>query len=219
MKIIEPRVEILRPKPNDGVYCLQIIEAAARISHRSEDKQTPDSWKRFIQAVVLEHGDWSVAEHVSASVLFRLDRGITHELVRHRLFSFTQESTRFVNYDKLGSFEYIYPEGGRNDFAPNSVWYDAIDHSEKAYLKLIEQGWKPQDARSVLPNALASTIQVTANLRAWRWLLLARTTKEAHPDFKRVSIPLLEQFKIRIPLIFDDIELNARQIDNAKKAH
>ena len=105
MKIIDPSFEIIRPKENDGVYCLQIIEAAARISHRSEDKQTPDSWKRFIQAVVIEHGDWSVVEHVSASVLFRLDRGITHELVRHRLFSFTQESTRFVNGRKN------YPEG------------------------------------------------------------------------------------------------------------
>lgn len=216
MKIIEPSFELLRPKENDGVYCLQIIESAARISHRSEDKQTPDSWKRFIQAVVLEHGDWSVVEHVSASVLFRLDRGITHELVRHRLFSFTQESTRFVNYDKKGSFEYIYPEGGKGYFAPNSVWWDAIEHAEKAYLQLLEQGWKPQDARSILPNSLAATIEVTGNLRNWRHFFLMRTSKETHPDFRRVTIPLLEEFKKRIPLLFDDIQPLARQIDNMR---
>jgi len=215
MKIIEPSFEILRPKKDDGIYCLQIIESAARISHRSEEMQTEDSWKRFIKAVVLEHGDWSVTEHISSSVLFRVDRGITHELVRHRLFSFTQESTRFVNYDKKGSFEFIYPSGVEQ-FPTNSTWCAAMDYAEKAYLQLIKDGWRPQDARSVLPNALAATIEVTGNLRNWRHFLLMRTSKETHLDFRLVTIPLLEEFKKRIPLLFDDIQPGARQIDNMK---
>src|SRR5712664_1458531 len=106
MRIIEPSFEIISPHTvEEGLYDLQRIEHMARISHKSEDKQTDDSWRRFIKAVVIEHGDWSVVEHASASVVFRVDRGITHELVRHRLFSFTQESTRFVNGRKS------YPNG------------------------------------------------------------------------------------------------------------
>jgi thymidylate synthase (FAD) len=98
MKLISPTVELLRPENTlAGIECLRFIERMARISHRSEEGQTLESWERFIRAVVLEHGDWSVVEHASATVLFRVNRGVTHELVRHRLFSFTQESTRFVN--------------------------------------------------------------------------------------------------------------------------
>lgn len=218
MKIIEPSFEILRPKENDGVYCLQIIESAARISHRSEDKQTPESWKRFIQAVVLEHGDWSVVEHVSASVLFRVDRGITHELVRHRLFSFTQESTRFVNGRKSypNGLEFILPIEMRGDHTSVANTENTFRHCEMDYLYLLDRGIRPQEARSVLPNATAATILVTGNLRNWRHFFLMRTSKETHPDFRRVTIPLLEEFKKRIPLLFDDIQPLARQIDNMR---
>src|SRR5882672_10993590 len=108
MKSIEPSFQILRPESQlDGVQALMFIERMARISHRSEDRQTGDSWQRFIKFVVMDKGDWSVVEHASATVIFRVDRGITHELVRHRLFSFTQESTRFVRYH--GSMEFIVP--------------------------------------------------------------------------------------------------------------
>lgn len=218
MKIIQPSFEILRPHLNDGIRCVQIIEAAARISHRSEEAQTEESWKRFIPAVVLEHGDWSVVEHASSTVLFRVDRGITHELVRHRLFSFTQESTRFVNGRKSypEGLEFIYPENAPEGCFAN--WDLAVEASEKTYLDLLDAGWRPQEARSVLPNSLASTIVVTGNLRNWRHFFLMRTSKETHPDFRRVTIPLLAEFKNRIPLLFDDIEPMARQIDNLKKA-
>src|SRR5437879_13439332 len=106
MKVINPTVEMSRPRNKaEGIASLQFIEQMARISHRSEDRQTNDSYERFITAIVLEHGDWSVVEHAYATVIFRVDRGVTHELVRHRLFSFTQESTRFVNGRKS------YPDG------------------------------------------------------------------------------------------------------------
>lgn len=229
MKTITPRFDIIRPKYNHGIYCLQVIEAAARISHRSEDLQTDTSWERFIKSVVLEHGDWSVVEHASATVVFRLDRGVTHEFVRHRLFSFTQESTRFVNLGKrdqktgelVRDMEFIYPAEVPRTAAIDYLdpdWESCMLKIEDTYMKLLAKGWRPQEARSVLPNALASTIEVTGNLRNWRHILLMRTTKETHPDFKRIMIPLLEAFKSRIPLLFDDIAPNARQIDNMRLA-
>lgn len=237
MKIIEPSFKIIGLLNRaEGIYLLQHIESMARISHRSEEAQTEDSWRRFLETVVLQHGDWSVVEHASLTVVFRVDRGVTHELVRHRLFSFTQESTRFVNYKKKGGeLEFIYPANapvewsdGIHDMAFKRregniidtsfrVWERSLRDAEKTYLELLEQGWRPQEARSVLPNALASTIAVTGNLRNWRHLFLMRSTKETHPDFKRIIIPLLAKFKELIPILFDDIEPDIRQIDNLKK--
>lgn len=220
MKIIEPRAEIVHPVASrEGIWQLQFIETMARISHKSEDKQTPESWKRFIQAVVIEHGDWSVVEHESATVLFRVDRGVTHELVRHRLFSFTQESTRFVNGRKSypGGLEFILPEEIKLNTSSGMDWHIAMQSCERSYLDMLDAGVRPQEARSVLPNALAATIAVTGNLRNWRHFLLMRTSKETHPDFRRVTIPLLAEFKQRIPILFDDIEPEQRQIDNLRK--
>jgi thymidylate synthase (FAD) len=212
MRIIEPSFKILGQL---GIPMLRHIEAMARISHRSENTQTEDSWKRFIETVVLQHGDWSVVEHASVTVVFRIDRGVTHELVRHRLFSFTQESTRFVNGKKKygGELEFIYPADAPKD----EIWESSLRVAEQTYLKLLERGWRPQEARSVLPNALAATIAMTGNLRNWRHLFLMRATRETHPDLKRVIVPLLEKFKQGIPLLFDDIEPNQRQIDNLRK--
>jgi thymidylate synthase (FAD) len=218
MKIIEPSFEVLTPfgplTEQVGIKMLQFIERMARISHRSEDKQTEDSWQRFIKAVVLEHGDWSVVEHASLTVIFRVDRGVTHELVRHRLFSFTQESTRFVNYSKKPDLEFIMPA---NLHGAEFLWNMAIQETEQTYLDLLENGLRPQEARSVLPNALAATIATTGNLRNWRHFLLMRSSRETHPDFRRVVDPLLAVFKATIPLIFDDIEADQRQIENLRK--
>jgi thymidylate synthase (FAD) len=221
VKIIEPSAILIRPQSEEGgLIALRAIEAMARISHRSEEAQTEDSWRRFITAVVLEHGDWSVVEHATASVIFRVDRGITHELVRHRLFSYTQESTRFVNGRKSypEGLEFIEPTNLAPEF-PVIRWHTACRASEEAYLSLLDAKVRPQEARSVLPNALASTVGMTGNFRSWRHFFLMRTTKETHPDMRRVSIPLLEVFKQRIPLLYDDIQPGARQIENLGKAH
>lgn len=221
MKIIEPNFKIINPSDKiDGQRMLYAIEHFGRISHRSEEKQTPDSWKKFIQAVVLEHGDYSIIEHCSASVEFRVDRGITHEIVRHRLFSFTQESTRFVNGRKSypEGLEFIKPINIQYPAPSYYSWVKACEEAEKIYLDMLDWGVRPQEARSVLPNSLAATIVVSGNLRNWRHLLLMRTSRETHPDFKQVTIPLLAEFKNRIPLIFNDIEPEQRQIDNLKKA-
>jgi thymidylate synthase (FAD) len=142
MIVIEPSFEILTPfgplTKEMGVQMLQFIERMSRISHRSEDKQTEDSWQRFIKAVVLKHGDWSVVEHCSLTVILRVDRGVTHEMVRHRLFSFTQESTRFVNYGKR-ELEFILPAELRDeDHSPSNkyLWRSAVAEAERTYLDL-----------------------------------------------------------------------------------
>lgn len=246
MKIVKPSAQIL----GLSAQALFAIEAAGRISHGSESQQTIDSWKRFISNVIIDHGDWSVVEHVNASVLFKVDRGITHEIVRHRLFAYTQSSTRFINYAKKKDgivtrpAEFIYPKadehctycetneamrfpdgwfhiyedkpqiGCRN----SRVWMNAIYDAERYYKEFIETGWPPQLARSVLPNSLASTLLMTGNLRNWRHFFLMRTSVESHPQMREVTIPLLAEFKEKVPLLYDDISPGARQIDNLKKA-
>lgn len=223
MKIIEPTFRIETPwgplTEDVGQKLLVFIERQARISHRSEDLQTEGSWQRFIDAVVIQHGDWSVVEHAALTVVFRIDRGITHELVRHRLFSFTQESTRFVNYQKKKlELEFILPLDLSDSSMPTTVTAkQSFRDAEAAYMDMLTWGARPQTARSVLPSALASTVAVTGNLRNWRLFLLMRTSKETHPDFRRITVPLLAELKTKIPILFDDIEPNVRQIDNLRK--
>lgn len=221
MNIVQPYARLERingqvPSAEAGLSALRWIEWCGRISHRSEEAQTPDSWKRFIEAVVMGHGDWSIVEHATATVDAVVDRGITHEWVRHRRFSFTQESTRFVNYEKKMPASFIQPDVlyGDDQFA----WEWAIEQSEESYRRLIKAGLPPQIARSVFPNALASRIVTTGNLRVWRHFFIMRTCKEAHPQMRQVTIPLLDEFKKFIPLIFDDIEPGQKQVEGMRKA-
>ena len=201
----------------DGRGLLRKIEWAGRISHRSEEARTEDSWRRFIQAVVMEKGDWSIVEHASATVDMVVDRGVTHEWVRHRLFSFTQESTRFVNYEKKmpASFICPFPEIEQEGISYD-LWYEGTQFAEQKYKSLIASGAKPQIARSVFPNALASRIVTTGNLRIWRHVFCMRTCKEAHPQMRQVMIPLLKEFQEKIPLLYDDIVPESRQIENMR---
>jgi thymidylate synthase (FAD) len=199
----------------DGLVLLRKIEYMARISHGSEESQTATSYDRFLRNVVLSKGDWSVVEHASLTVIFFVDRGITHELVRHRLFSITQSSTRFINYTKKIEPSFIKPEG-MNELS-GAIWTDAIIFSEAEYKRMIKAGCTPQIARSVFPNALGSRIAMTCNLRNWRHLLLMRSTREAHPQMRQVIDPLLEEMKSCIPILFEDIEAGATQADNLKK--
>lgn len=221
MKIILPSYEIRTPwgplTSEDGVRLLRWIEYNGRISHRAEDAQTKDSYIRFIELWVMSHCDYSVLEHSAITIIFRVDRGVSHELVRHRLFGFTQESTRFVNGNKK------YPEGLEFikpvELKPDSewAWADSLRQAEINYLDMLNKGSRPQEARSVLPNALATTIAVSGNLRQWRSFLLARTSKETHPDFRAVTIPLLKDMQRLIPIIFADIEPLAKQSLNLSK--
>ena len=231
MKIVEPYARILPPPTScdaagsvprtsfellDGIDLLRRIEFCGRISHRSEDAQTLDSYDRFIRAVVVGHGDWSIVEHASVSAEILVDRGIQTEIVRHRLASYTIESTRFVNYEKKMPASFVKPD----DISPAAYghWEHAIENCEQWYRDMLAHGCAPQIARDVFPLALAGLIVMTCNLRQWRHFFIMRSTKEAHPKMRRVVIPLLEEFKNKIPILFEDLEPLARQVDNLKKA-
>jgi thymidylate synthase (FAD) len=220
VNIVQPYAKILKingwePTQDAGLQALRFVEFCARVSHASEDAQTPDSWRRFIEFVVMTKGDWSVTEHVNVTVDFLVDRGITHELVRHRLASYTQSSTRFINYEKKVPPTFIKPFRGtgtdEETARANIAWENAIECCAISYRELLRLGMPPQIARSVLPNALSSRIIVTANLRSWRQILIMRTTKETHPQFREVSIPLLREFQDLIPILYADIEPEQQQ--------
>lgn len=216
MNIVEPYAKMVDVATREvGIRLLQKIEWCGRISHRSEDAQTEESWEKFIRGVVLSHGDWSIVEHASVTVDAVVDRGISHEWVRHRIGAYTQESTRFVNYEKKMPASFVEPPG----LSPcqSQLWFDAISSSEHHYQSLIHAGCAPQIARSAFPNALASRIIITYNLRNWRHFLLLRTTREAHPQMRQVTIPLLREFQEKIPVLFEDIEPEAKQSDNVRK--
>lgn len=216
MMIVEPYAVMMDvPDGAAGVALLKKIEWCGRISHRSEESQTRESWERFIRAVVLGKGDWSIVEHAVVTVDAIVDRGITHEWVRHRLASYTQESTRFVNYEKKMPASFIVPVGLTEP--SYAEWKLAIRAAEASYKALLDVGCSPQIARSVFPNALASRIVTTCNLRNWRHFLLMRTTREAHPQMRQVTLPLLREFQEKIPILFDDIEPEATQVDNLRK--
>lgn len=216
--VVSAHAHLVNPPPM--VETLRKIESFARVSHASEGLMTDNSWERFIQAIVVQHGDWSVVEHVSVSAYFLVDRGITHELVRHRMASFTQSSTRFINYGKRQA-RFIRPPfkdewSGADGQSAEQLWREQVTAAYCVYRKLLAMGAPPQIARSVLPNSLASEIVVTANLRAWRHILVMRTTAETHPQMREVMEPLLAEFQRYYPPLFCDIVPGARQAEQMK---
>ena len=218
MRIIKPSYTILSDISENGIKELQFIEQAARTCYKSEDRITDDgeSAKALIKRLI-KSGHEAMLEHSLLSVRFVVDRGISHEIVRHRLFSFAQESTRYCNYSngKFGSeLTFIKPyfwDADDDNVGPENMtnydwWSYACEEAETAYLELLKNGATPQEARTVLPNSTATEIVVTGNYREWRHFLKLRTDKAAHPQMREVTIPLLRELQERIPIIFDDIE-------------
>lgn len=194
----------------DGQVILKKIELVSRTCYKSEDKITGESAPKMVAALI-KRGHEAMLEHVSFSVKFVVDRGISHELVRHRIASFAQESTRYCNYgrdDKDVTFIEPYFLGVGT---PGWIeWMVAMEAAEKAYFNMLGIGHSPQEARSVLPNSLKTEVVMTANLREWRHffkLRAADSTGAAHPQMKEVTIPLLEELKTLIPVVFDDIKI------------
>lgn len=252
MRFIKPSYEILScPK---GGEVLGLLERAARTCYKSEDKihagtrcrkcrcavdvsacgdcngtgwkQEPSSYKLIRK--LLEIGHLSVIEHCSVTVRFIANRGVTHELVRHRLVSYSQESTRYCNYSKGkhgGEISIIEPShrpradclviGGlltrprsrvELKHEKRQLWEDCLAHIEQTYLRLLELGETPQEARDILPIGLKTEIVTTANLREWRHIFWLRAINErAHPQIREVMLPLLAELQRRIPLVFDDV--------------
>ncbi len=205
MRIVDAGFEIMALPDPESV--LAHIEAAGRTCYKSEDKMTPESARKFVR-MILASGHESVIEHAGATVRFVTDRGVTHELVRHRLASYSQESTRYANYakDKFGSeITVIRPLFWAQSDPAYAQWKQAMQDAERAYLALIEGGAKAQEARSVLPNSLKTEIVMTANLREWRHVFRLRCAGPAHPQIREIMLPLLDEFSRRIPAVFDDL--------------
>jgi len=214
MNIIKAGYEILSDISAGGIKELQHIERIGRICYKSEDKITDDgeSAKKFV-AGLIKRGHEAMLEHSSLSVLFHVDRGVTHELVRHRIMSFAQESTRYCNYsgDKFGNEITVvkpsfWPDGSKT---PEYMdWEQQMRMAEETYFKLLAKGASPQEARSVLPNSTKSDIVMTGNYREWRhffWLRAADVTGPVHPQMHEVAQPLLDEVHSRIPIVFDDV--------------
>lgn len=224
MKIINAKTEILSPNmTSESINQMyQNIEAAGRTCYKSEDKITPESSRKFIRGLI-KRGHEAMIEHASMTVRFTVDRGVSHEIVRHRIASFAQESTRYCNYshDKFENQISVikpfimdeYPIGSKNEpdwmhtFVTN--WLDVVTCCEKAYISMTEAGVPPEWARSVLPNSLKTEIVVTMNMRSWRHFFKLRAAGETgkpHPQMLEVAIPLLQQCKTFMPELFDDIQ-------------
>jgi len=170
-------------------------------------KSEPQHPERFVR-MLMNKGHESVIEHVSASVRIITNRGVTHELVRHRLASFSQESTRYCNYGGK-EMEFIRPVWWNSmpeDGLGQKIFIEACEEDEYHYKQFIGCGWRPEQAREVLPNALKTEIVMTANLREWRHVFKLRTSKAAHPQMRALMLDLLSDFKEAIPVIFEDIK-------------
>ena len=205
MQIIKPSFVI--EDEIDGQKILKNIERYARTCYKSEDKITVGSAEKLI-ANIIKRGHESVIEHEKVTVRLICDRGVTHEIVRHRIASYSQESTRYCDYHKKGEIQIIEPLFFVDQPEKYEVWEKAMEETEKAYNKLIELGATPQEARSVLPNSLKTEIIVTFNLREWRHFFKLRCSPAAHPQMREIIIPLFQELKKRIPVIFDDIEID-----------
>lgn len=205
MKVISPDVIIL--DEIDGAAILRKIEMCGRTCYKSENKITDSSAEQFVRNII-QRGHESVLEHVNITVKFICDRGVSHEIVRHRIASYSQESTRYCNYsnEQFGSeITVIEPCFLARDTPGYSKWWLACKQAEEAYFDLLDYGCSPQEARAVLPNSLKTEVVMTANLREWRHFLRLRTSTAAHPQMREVACILLGKLKAKIPVVFDDI--------------
>lgn len=203
IKIIKPAVfPIVTPAQHTA---LQIFEACARTCYQSFDRTKEGSAERLLLHCI-ESGHHSTLEHISFTCRFITSRGVTHELVRHRLCAFSQESTRYVKYD--GEVEVIEPFWySRATVAQRNLWEQSISNSINNYQWLLTSKLSPQAARGVLPNDLKTDIVVTANIREWRHIISLRLEKGAHPDMRLIMQPLAQHFVERLPIFFCDLEV------------
>lgn len=209
MKVIQASYEILTDLSDPINTILKPIETAGRVCYKSESNITDDSCITFCKNI-LGRGHEAVIEHSQLSVRFTVDRAIANELVRHRIASYCQESTRYVNYSKekfgneikvIGPDEDILPMGSDN----YNFWWSACKSAEESYMAMLNNGVKPEIARNVLPLSTATEIIMTANIREWRSVMKLRTSARAHPQMRSIMRSLLDELKQKIPVLFDDI--------------
>ena len=207
MTIIEPKVKLVNAP--DYTTLLSTVEQAGRTCYKSEDKITDGSAEKFVRNI-LKRGHEAVIEHASLTVRFTCDRGVSHEIVRHRLAAYCQESTRYCNYSKDGfggEITVIKPMSFDCSDSPYRIWKRSCENAETAYFDLLNEGCTPQEARSVLPNSLKTEVVMTADMREIRHFLRLRCSSSAHPDMKVIANLLLKECKCRYPVFFEDIEV------------
>lgn len=205
MRIIKPSVEFITPI--DGDKILKRLEECGRVCYKSEHRITDASAPAFV-AKLIQRGHEAVLEHCSFTVKFICDRGVSHEIVRHRLASYCQESTRYCNYSKEGfggEITVIRPAFLVEGTEGWQYWREACLTSERRYFELLNFGCTPQEARSVLPTSLKTEVVMTANLREWRHFLQLRCSPAAHPQMREVACLLLRELCQLVPVVFDDI--------------
>lgn len=221
MRLIKPSYEILNKSHLQDMP--KLIERVARTCYQSEGLITDESYKKMIQKLI-DRGHEAMIEFGDLIVRFTVDRGVSHELVRHRLASFAQESTRYCNYtsEKFdGHITFIIPPWFKNItegiYFENTIiesgkysmeettWLLAMLDSERAYNTLIEMGEQPQQARAVLPNSLKTVINMKQDFRSWRNFFKLRVAPTAHPQMREETRPLLDEVKTLVPVVFDDI--------------
>ena len=205
MRIIGTSFEIVGEVVPDEM--LKNIERAGRVCYKSEERITDNSAGSFIKRII-SSGHESVIEHEKITLKIICDRGVSHEIVRHRIASYSQESTRYCNYahDKFGNeLTFIKPLFWEEDSEAFAIWKQQMQDIEDSYNKLIALGATPEQARSILPNSLKTEIVMTMNLRQWRNFLKMRTSIQAHPQMREISIPILNHFKELLPPVFGDL--------------
>jgi len=203
MRVIKPCAKLVWITPSPE----KTIEQIGRTCYKSEDKITEDSAGKFCR-MLIRRGHEAMIEHASASFRFITDRGISHEIVRHRIASYAQESTRYCNYskDKFQGITMIRPSG---IFEDDRAWIEACEKAEAEYLNLIQRGAKPEMARSVLPTCLKTEIVMTANLREWRHFIKMRLDSPAHPDVRVLAYQVFKRLNTLAPSVFADLEIFA----------
>lgn len=207
MKIINADFEFITPVNGDII--LKRIEQCGRVCYKSEGKISADSAPAFVRRII-ESGHESVLEHCAFTIKFICDRGLSHEIVRHRLASYSQESTRYCNYckdDFDSEITVIEPCFLTRHTLAYAEWKLACQLAETAYFNLLKMGCTPQEARAVLPNSLKTEVVMTANIREWRHFFKLRCSKAAHPQMREVAVRLLKAVKETIPVCFDDIKV------------
>ena len=206
MKIIKASVELIDPPKYEEL--LHRVEIAGRTCYKSENKIAEGSAEKFVRGII-KRGHEAVIEHGTLTVRFICDRGVSHEIVRHRLAAYCQESTRYCNYANEqfnGEITVIEPYFFAAGTPVYGIWKRSCETAEVAYFDLLNEGCTPQEARSVLPNSLKTEVIMTADLREWRHFLKLRCSKAAHPQMREVALLLLADLKERYPVFFGDLE-------------
>ena len=211
MKIIEPSVELI--DDFDAATIMRKLERAGRVCYKSEGNIKVDSAEKFIRGII-KRGHESVIEHATVSFKIICDRGVTHELVRHRIgASYSQESTRYCDYSAGkfgGELTFIKPCFWAADDENFKLWSQSMALIEKNYLAMRANGARPEEARSILPNSLKTEIFVTMNLREWRHFLRLRTAPAAHPQMRQIALKIFDTLAEKLPAVFDNLNCNVQ---------